>query len=435
MSVIESWNVQRVWNRAPMLGLAAVVLVPLIPWLLLGPLGPRFNGKAALHSVADLAAIFALASWAVSLALASRVRPIERAFGGLEQLYLAHRRVGELLVILVVTHVVFITLYAGSKALNLYLPSGNLSTFSGVVALVLLIGFVVITLLNRVSYPTFLLVQRLLGVTFAIVAYHTFTVRGGAAGSSPALKAYLELLTAVGLVSLGYRLVGDRLGIGRRRYRVDEVHHLDDSAVEIILSPVGRALEYRAGQFVYATFLQDGIPRESHPFTIASAPVGPLRIMVKQLGDFTTRLMHLQTGAMAQLEGPFGSFQPLDNPVHAQTWIAGGIGITPFLSWARSLDGSTPADLYYCTPTAEKAYLIDELYAIADRNPQFRVIPIRKDSLGHLSVADFVAANPRVADDHVFICGPQSMIDNIRAGFEGLGIAPSRLHSENFDFR
>lgn len=435
MATIQSRTDDPASNRAALLGLAAVVLVPLIPWLMVGSLGERFSGRAALHSVADLAALFAMASWAASLVLAGRIRPVERAFGGLEQMYLAHRRVGELLVVLAVTHVAFITLYAGSKALNLYLPSTGVSTFSGVVALVLLIAFVVVTLVGRVSYPTFLLVQRLLGVVFAIVAFHAFTVRGGTAASSPALMAYLEALTAVGLASLGYRLLGDRLGVGRRRYHVDEVHRLDESVVELVLSPVGRVLEFRAGQFVYATFLQDGIPRESHPFTIASAPGDQLRIVVKRLGDFTERLMQLRSGAVVHLEGPFGSFHPVDDPVHAQTWIAGGIGITPFLSWARTLNGSTAADLYYCTPSAEQAYLIDELYDIADRHPQFRVIPIRKASLGHLGVADFTAVNPRVADDHVFICGPQSMIDNIRAGFEGLGIAPSRIHAENFDFR
>lgn len=440
MSMTESRTIRNnssaisAWGPAAVV-VAAVVLLPLIPWLMLGPLGPRFSGKAALHSVADLAAYFAMASWAVSLVLASRIRPVERAFGGLEHLYLAHRRIGELLVVLVVTHVSFLTLYAGGKALRLFLPSTGWATFSGVIALVLLIVLVTITLINRVGYSTFLLVQRLLGLAFAIVGYHAFTVRGGTAASSPVLLPYLQSITAVGLASLGYRLLGDRLGIGRHRYHVDDVRHLDDQVVEIVLSPVGRAMDFKAGQFVYATFLQAGIPRESHPFTIASAPSDQLRIVVKHLGDLTERLKRLRPGAEVRLEGPFGSFQPVDDPVHAQTWIAGGIGITPFLSWARDLSDSTSADLYYCTPSAEQAYLIDELYEIADRHPRFRVIPIRKDSLGHLDVADFTAVNPDVADGHVFICGPQLMIENIRTGFEALGVDSSRIHSENFDFR
>ena len=145
--------------------------------------------------------------------------------------------------------------------------------------------------------------------------------------------------------------------------------------------------------------------------------------------------MHLRPGAEAQLEGPFGSFHLSEDSVHAQTWIAGGIGITPFLSWARSLDGSIPIDLYYCTPGAEQAHFLDELFDIADRYPRFRVIPIRKSSLGRLSVDDIEAVNPNVSNGHVFVCGPQVMIDNMRTGFAARGMPPHVIHSENFDFR
>ena len=137
------------------------------------------------------------------------------------------------------------------------------------------------------------------------------------------------------------------------------------------MTPVARPLEFQSGQFLYATFQQDGIPHESHPFTISSAPGRELRIAVKRFGDFTSLLMQLRPGARAQLEGPFGSFRLIGDPAHTQTWIAGGIGITPFLSWARSLDHPIPIDLYYCTPGAEQAHFLAELFDIADRSRHF----------------------------------------------------------------
>jgi len=434
MSISESRDVHRASRFAATFVLASVVLFPLFPWLMVGSLDERFSGNEVLHSVANLAAFFAIAAWAANLVLASRIGPVERAFGGIEHLYRMHRRVGVLVVVLAITHVVFLTLYTGANALDLYLPSAGWSIFSGVVALVLLLGFVVTSLIGRVSYPTFMLVQRLLGAAFVLGAFHSYAVRGTGA-SSPGLTVYLLGLTAAGLASLGYRLLGGRLGVGRHRYRVDEVRRLDEDVVEIVMTHVGIPMEFRAGQFVYATFHQDGIPRESHPFTIASAPGGPLRIVVKRFGDYTSLVMQLRAGAEAQLEGPFGSFHLVNDPLHAQTWIAGGIGITPFLSWARTLDDSTPADLYYCTPGVEQAHFLDELYDIADRHPRFRIIPFRKDSLGRLGVDDIAAVNPNVAYGHVFICGPQVMIDNMRTGLEARGIAPHRIHSENFDFR
>ena len=125
----------------------------------------------------------------------------------------------------------------------------------------------------------------------------------------------------------GLRFFGGPLGIGRRRYRVDEVRRLDEDAVEVTMTPVERPMRFQAGQFVYATFLQSGIPRESHPFTVASAPGDDsVRLAVKRLGDFTGSLMKLRPGAEARLEGPFGSFCLREDPAQSQTWIAGGIG-------------------------------------------------------------------------------------------------------------
>ena len=412
-----------------------MVLFPLVPWLTAGSVDDRFGGVATLKSVANLAALFGIAAWAANLVLASRIRPIERAVGGLEQLYRLHRRVGILVVVLAATHALFLMLHAGGSALDLYLPAAGWGTFTGVIALVLLIGFVVTSLVGRLTYQTFLLIQQLLGVAFILAALHTFAISGTAA-SSLALTIYLGCLTTAGIASLAYRLFGGPLGIGRYRYCVNEVRQLDDDAVEFVMAPVGRPLTFQAGQFVYATFHQSGIPRESHPFTIASAPGDDsLRLAVKRFGDFTSSLMKLRPASQSSLEGPFGDFQLRSDSAHPQTWIAGGIGITPFLSWARSLDRSTRADLYYCTPGPEQAHFLDELYDIADRYPTFRVIPIRKRSLGHLTVSDIEAVNPNVSHGDVFICGPPLMIDNLTAGLLTRGVPPDRIHSESFDFR
>jgi predicted ferric reductase len=411
------------------------VLFPLIPWLTAGSVEDRFRGAATLKSVANLAALFGIAAWAVTLVLASRIRPVERAVGGVENLYPLHRRLGVVVAILATTHVVFLTLHEGSSALDLYLPNAGLSVFTGVIAFVLLIGFVVASITRKLSYQAFLLVQRLLGATFLIGAFHSFAVRGTMA-SSLGLTVYLGCLTAAGTACLGYRLVGGRLGAGRYDYAVAEVRRLDGDAVELTLVPVGRPLEFRAGQFVYATFHQSAIPLESHPFTISSAPgADSLRLAVKRLGDFSGSLMTLRPGSRAQLEGPFGRFCLRPDGGHAQTWIAGGIGITPFLSWARSLNGPVAADLYYCTPGAEHAHFLDELFDIADRYPTFRVIPIRTTSLGHLSVSDFEAVNPNLSHGHIFICGPPMLVENLTTGFATKGMQPSRIHSETLDFR
>src|SRR4051794_4597431 len=414
--------------------IAGVVLFPVLPWLLVGPVGERFEGHAALHSIANLSAFFAIATWAVNLVLASRLHFIERALGGLEKLYYVHRRLGVLVVVLAVDHAVFLSLYARGDALDLYLPSAGWSTFSGVIALLALLGLVSASLVTRLEYQTFLRAQRLLGGAFVVGAFHAIAVRGTAA-SSAVLTVYLACLAAAGATSLGYRVFGARLGLGRRRYRVAEIRVLAEDAVEIVMAPLGEPLRTTAGQFVYATFHQDGIPRESHPFSVASAPGDELRIAVKRFGDFTSTVMGLRVGTEAQLEGPFGNFRPNADQLMTQTWIAGGIGITPFLSWARTVDDELRVDLYYCMSRADQGHFLDEIYEIADQHPRLRIIPISKSSLGRLTVDDIEGVNPSVWNGHVYICGPPAMIDNMRSGFAARGIPPERIHSESLDFR
>jgi predicted ferric reductase len=415
--------------------LALLVVFPVVPWLLASPVAERFSGDAILKSIANFGALFGLAAWALNLVLASRVGPLERAFGGIDRLYAVHRPLGIVVVICAVTHVVFLMLHAGAGAVDLYLPSAGWGTLSGVFAFAVLVAAVAATIADRLSYQRFLLAQRMLGAAFLVGALHTFAVGSTVAGST-LLTVYLAALTALAAASLIYRVLGTRLGFGRRAYRVVEVHRLYDDAVEVVMAPLGRPLTHRAGQFLYLTLDQDGIPRESHPFTITSAPgEAHLRVAIKRLGDFTGAVMDLRPGARAYVEGPFGSFALADETGLPQTWIAGGIGITPFLSWARSLEHSTAADLYYCTPGFEQAHFLDELFAIADRHPALRVVSVRKQSLGRLTVADLEGINPRLARSDVFICGPPAMIANLTGSLVEHGVPRDRIHSESLDFR
>ena len=135
-------------------------------------------------------------------------------------LYRLHRRVGVLVVVLAATHALFLTLHAGGSALDLDLPAAGWSIFTGVIALA--------CCSDSWSRPSWRASatrrssssSRLLGASFILGALHTFAVRGTAA-YSPTLTIYWPALTAAGIASLAYRLVGGRLGIGRHRYRVD----------------------------------------------------------------------------------------------------------------------------------------------------------------------------------------------------------------------
>ena len=148
---------------------------------------------------------------------------------------------------------------------------------------------------------------------------------------------------AVGAIGLGfyvYRELLARFFLSLHDYQVQTVREVDDGR--------GRDRDARRsaatwtscpGQFAMVYIeAKDGWHR--HPFTIASAPhEDVVRVTVKALGDYTSRLQELiEPGMPAVIGGPHGRFSHWKG-TDRQVWIAGGVGVAPFLSWLRALDG------------------------------------------------------------------------------------------------
>ena len=418
--------------------LAVLCLAPLPLWVQAHPLAERFATPAgALKSLANIAALVGTAAFAVALTLGGRLRVVERLFAGLDRMYRAHRLLGLVAVSLVALHVLLLVLsralLPGSSPWTLFTPAAGWKIFVGVFALAGLLAGLALTMFARMRHETFARVQRSIAIVFLLASVHVFVVPGTKASSRP-LTVYLALLTGLALAAFARRSLLSRLLIRRRRYRVEGVHRLAEDTVEIVLAREGDRLRFQPGQFVFVRFVELG--GEAHPFSITSPPdEAAVRLVVKALGDHTTALMDLAPGGSAELEGPYGTFSRLALANPRQVWIAGGIGITPFLSMARSLDGTAhEIDLYYCTPAAEQAHFLDELFEMADRNPGLRVIPIRDAHLGHVSADDIEAANRNLSEKEILICGPPVMIGNLTGQLRARGVPRARIHYEDFSF-
>jgi predicted ferric reductase len=426
---------RRSWGR---MTLVVLCLVPVLLWALAHPLAARFATPAsALKSLANIAALVGTAAFALALVLGSRLRVVERLFVGLDRMYRAHRSLGLVAVTLVVLHALLLALSRALRswgsAWTLFTPAAGWRIFVGVVALAGLFAGLALTLFARLRHEAFVRVQQSLGIVFLVASVHVFVVPGTKASSRP-LTVYLALLTVLALVAFARRSLFGRLLIRRARYRVAGVHRLAGDAVEIVLAGEGKRLRFQPGQFVFVRFAELG--GEAHPFSITSAPdEAALRLVVKALGDHTRVLMDLSPGGLVELEGPYGAFSQLALASSRQVWIAGGIGITPFLSMARSLEGTGhEIDLYYCTEAADQAYFLEELFQVADRNPRVRVIPIREAELGFLSADDIEAASQDLPEKEILICGPPVMIRNLTRQLQARGVPRVRIHSEDFSF-
>jgi len=155
------------------------------------------------------------------------------------------------------------------------------------------------------------------------------------------------------------------------------------------------------------------------------------------VGDFTRSLKHLETGTLARIEGPYGDLlSGFDSPeLSPQLWIAGGIGIAPFLSVLRSAErNKARADLHLFLKSPEHDIFREELASLAQ--PGLRVITHYDSAEGLPSldaierISGAIASRPRIV-----LCGPTAMTSLLRREMKNRGIPHRRIRTEEFHFR
>lgn len=218
------------------------------------------------------------------------------------------------------------------------------------------------------------------------------------------------------------------------KYRVRAVRNLAWDIIDITLAPQEKKLKYKAGQYVFLSFRNAKIGPEEHPFSLASAPDDHnLRIVIKTIGDYVQNLKDLSVGSLAVVRGPRGKFSFFNFKNKNQIWIAGGIGITPFISMSKVLD-KYPRHrviLFYCANTEADLILINELKATAAANHNFRVVSFCADKQGIITAADIKKVAGEVKNKEILLSGPPPMISALREQFGDLGVPENNFHTDD----
>ena len=143
-------------------------------------------------------------------------------------------------------------------------------------------------------------------------------------------------------------------------------------------------------------------------------------------GQGGSRAMHgLEVGATVSAAAPKNDFELHGGDVPALL-LAGGIGVTPIISFATELT-RRGADFafHYCTRSAGLAAFRGELVESFGDNLQFWA-----DDSNPADLAALIGGAPDGA--HIYCCGPRGMIDAVRAQCESAGIPGDHVHFELF---
>jgi predicted ferric reductase len=202
---------------------------------------------------------------------------------------------------------------------------------------------------------------------------------------------------------------------------------------------VGRHLDWmdvHAGQFFLWRFLAPGMWQESHPFSLSAAPRGhSLRITVKALGDFSTRLAQIKLGTRVMAEGPFGSFTSQARQHEHVVLIAAGIGITPIRALLEEMTGDLT--LIYRAVKDDDLIFRHELDQLARRGitVHYVVGDHRLPENRHLLSAPHLRhVVPDIAQCDVYLCGPSAMTRTVQRALRRLGVERTSIHIDEFAF-
>lgn len=371
-------------------------------------------------------------SWVVTVfafnfLMSTRGKWVEKLFGGLDKMYVIHRRSGVIAVALLLAHFLVVP-----RDLTEFTPGKPLGFYAFILILLGVFISAAPIMKRKIPYHKWLNIHKLMGLFYVMGVIHALMVHS-LIQELPITRIYVFGMATLGIVSWVYRAFLYGLFNKKLSYTVQKISDLGFGMSEIQLAPTGNTLSYEAGQFAFFRFPALS-KKEQHPFTISNSPNDAgVRVTVKSLGDYTGELgQKLNVGDTAEVEGPFGHFTSRHLPDKPQVWIAGGIGITPFLSLVTE-DLKQQTKLFWCVKNEAEAVYANELATAAKQNPNLEVTIWASDKQGYLT-ADQVGVQDFGAHSYL-ICGPQPLKSSLISQLKGKGVQRKDIHDEEFAFR
>jgi len=242
---------------------------------------------------------------------------------------------------------------------------------------------------------------------------------------------------------------------GFRQMRVAQIHKESDHVTSFVLAPVygqgGPPLPvFKAGQYVVLRLLID---RDKSPvlrsYSLSDLPgADHFRISVKnELNGIGSSFLcnHAREGDLLEVSAPRGSFtlRPGQNPV---VLLSAGVGATPVMSMLHTLAaGRSQREIWWIYgarnrsdhPFAEESRsLLKQLsrgrgYIVYSRPSAIDQAGADFDAPGHIDTALLQKIGVS-RDSDFYLCGPSSLLQNMREGLRNWGVPAGNVHTEIF---
>ena len=418
-------------------GLVVALAIPLALWL------PGYLQAGPGDFPCEFGRLFGLTGFTLALfqvGLSSRLKIFERGMG-LDKLMGAHRLAGLFGFSFMLAHPVF---HFTSDFINLGYPVLKWPMLLGLGAFllaILTIGTAILFKKIKIRYGTWKGLHWVNFFLIPIVFTHSMLL-GTDINAQPLLK-YWWIVLGAAYIALVTAIVVDRIKARRHPYQVTEVVKETPDTWSLHLK--GPAVDHKPGQFAILTLHREGQKPEAHPFTLASSPLEKdLSVSVKAVGDFTSTIKDTTTADRAVISAPFGTFSFLNYDAPNLVFIAGGIGITPFMSMLRYMAAQNIKRnvlLLWGNKTEHDIAFRNELNKISARMPTFRMVHVlssQPDWVGEKGYIDQALLQKYLDgfdNPQFFVCGPPVMMDKMVKTLLDMKVPENRIHFERFALR
>jgi predicted ferric reductase len=209
----------------------------------------------------------------------------------------------------------------------------------------------------------------------------------------------------------------------------------------------------KAGQYASIRIMRPEGWSEPHPFTISGAPEDALiRLTIKKEGKFTSAIGELLPGAPVKCMGPLGVFCKDIDSKPAIVMIAGGVGITPFLSVLRhfrNIKSTNKVTLFWANKTIEDTFSTEEMrqmsmelnlnvvHCLSRDDDVSRYVDTLHPNIyyekGRLN-EDILKRHGVIRDEAFYLCGPPPMMESALNDLQNVGVSADSVEREKFSW-
>jgi len=418
----------------------ASLMITFLLWLLAKDSFFEIVGQPII-AINQLTALLGTVFFVWSMVLATRLDFLEMLFGGLDKVYKKHRRVSEIGAVLILLHPLALAINPSKINLKYFFPvHRNISINIAVYSFWIFTAAIILTLVVRqikLPYHFWKQTHKFLNLAMLLALFHIVTVKSDTSFFVP-LGVWMYMFTGFGVAGGIYMTFFYNKFGPKYKYKIVKIKRYKDIH-DVYLRPMNHKLLHKVAQYAYISFISEDISKEVHPYCITSLPGDELlRFSIKELGDYTQNLSRLRAGDKAAIYGPYGHLGERFNENKNSVFIAGGIGIAPFLSMfkkASLIKNNNLVNLFYCTKYKKETAFEPELIKIANSNKNLNYYNqcSREPGGCHLSAKQVKNSIPNTGGTNIYLCGPVKMIKQFEKDLINEGFLKENIILEDFE--